>query len=210
MIAHVTEEQRNRSAGGNQAVPAEAPAPSANSGATTESVGTIFNNLSAYGEVVEDFLRSSVVTAPLTWLTAYDEENNEPHVVDDLKSGLAVLFSRPDVRDTDDEILRLAFLRYSQVLNQFLATKRHCRSPLFTRLALARESIVEFIKRALITDDRGNIRAADKDWKTDPRYARAIVAGNWDTENHYNNTIVSLELERSKHSAPAPVGDLLS
>ena len=43
-----------------------------------------------------------------------------------------------------------------------------------------RENIVEFIKRALITDDRGNVREADKDLKIDPRYARAIVAGNWD------------------------------
>ena len=50
--------------------------------------GTIFNNLVAYSDIVEDFLRSSVVTAPLVWLTVYDEENNESHVVGDLKSGL--------------------------------------------------------------------------------------------------------------------------
>ena len=210
LVAHITEERRNRSTGSSQSTPADAPAPSANAGASTESVGTIFNNLSAYGDVVENFLRSSTVTGPLVWLSVYDEENNESHVIDDMKSGLAVLFLQPGIRSVDDEILRLAFLRYSQVLNQFLATKRHYRNPLFTRLALARESIVDFIKRALITDDRGNIREADKDWKIDPRYARALVAGNWDSENHYNNIIVSLERERSKHSAPAPVGDLHS
>ena len=210
LVAHITEERRNRSAGSGQASIADAPAPSANAGASTESVGTIFNNLSAYGDVVENFLRSPAVTAPLVWTSVYDEENNESRVVDDLKSGLTALFARPDVRSVDDEILRLAFLRYSQVLNQFLATKRHYRNPIFTRLALARESIVDFIKRALITDDRGKIREADKDWKIDPRYARALVSGNWDTENHYNNIIVSLELARSKSSAPAPVGDLAS
>ena len=208
--ARITEERHNRSTGSSQATPADAPAPSANAGAATESVGTIFNNLSAYGDVVENFLRSSTVTGPLVWLTVYDEEDNEPHVVGDMKSGLAALFSRPDIRSADDEILRLVFLRYSQVPNQFLATKRHYRNPLFTRLALARESIVDFIKRTLITDDRGNIREAGKDWKIDPRYARALVAGNWDSENHYNNIIVSLGLGRSKHSAPAPVDDLHS
>ena len=210
LVAHITEERRNRSAGSGQATPADAPAPKANASAATESVGTIFNNLSAYGDVVDNFLRSSTATGPLVWLTVYDEENNPAQVVGDLKSGLTALFSRPDVRSADAEILRLAFLRYSQVPNQFLATKRHYRNPLFARLALARESVVAFIKRALITDNRGIIREADKDWKINPRYARALVAGNWDTENHYNNIIVSLELERSKHSALAPVGDLLS
>ena len=151
LVAHVTEERRNRSAGGAQAAPAEAPAPSAASGASTESAGTIFNNLVAYGDVIEYFLRSSVVTAPLVWLTVFDEENNESQVVGDLKSGLAVLFSRPDVRNTDDEILRLEFLRYSQVINQFLAIKRQYRNPLFTRLALARESIVWSLSSARLS-----------------------------------------------------------
>jgi hypothetical protein len=133
LVAHVTEERRSRSVGGAQAAPAEAPAPNANA-ASVESVSTIFSNLVACGSVVEDFLRSPIVTAPLVWLTVFDEDNNESHVVGELRSGLAVLFSRPGVRNTDDEILRLAFLRYSQVIYQFLATKRHYRNPLFTRL----------------------------------------------------------------------------
>ena len=211
LVAHISEERRDRSAGSSQAAPADAPAPSGSSGAATESVGTIFNNLSAYGDVVEDFLRSPTVTASLMWLTVYGEENNESRVVGDLKSGLAFLFSQPDVRSIDDEILRLAFLRYSQVPNQFIATRRHYRNPLFTRLALARENIVWGLSSMRLSPTTAVTfaRRTETGKSTLVMHAPSLLATRIQ-KKHYSNIIVSLELERSKHSAPAPVGDLLS
>jgi len=89
-----------------------------------------------------------------------------------------------------------------------LATKRHYRNPLFGVLATAREQMVDFITHALLCDDKGVVRDADKERKVSQAYCGAVVKLGFDTVNNCNGVIVSLEMERSRDSAPAPVSSL--
>ena len=68
--------------------------------------------------------------------------------------------------------------------------------------------MVDFITHALLCDDKGEVRAADKEWKVSQAYCDAVVKSSFDLINHYNDDIVSFETERSKDSAPAPVSTL--
>jgi hypothetical protein len=207
LVARVIDERRNRP-GGRDAPPAD-PSPSPSGGAgSTESVGAIFNNIASYGDVIEEFLRSSDVTGKLVMTTLVDDEGESSEELDVMQSGLLALLSHPDIRNNNKEILRVAYLRYSQIIDQFLATRRHYRNPLFGTLATAREEMVQYITYALLCDDKGEVRAADKDWKVSQTYCDAVVKSGFDTVNHYNEVLVSLETERSKDSAPAPVNNL--
>ena len=208
LVARVRDERRNRPSGrdGNS----QDPAPAAHGhGGSIESVGTIFNNMASYGDVIEEYLRSADVTGKLVMKTFVDDEGKSKEEIDTAKSGLLALVSHRDIRDNDKEILQVAYQRYSQVINQFLATKRHYRNPLFGILASAREHMVDFITHALLCDDKGEVRKADMEWKVSQAYCDAVVKSGFDTVNHYNEVIVSLETSRSKGNAPPPVGSLL-
>ena len=69
--------------------------------------------------------------------------------------------------------------------------------------------MVDFITHALLCDDKGLVREADKEWKVSQDYCDAVVKSGFDGVNHYNEVIVSLETERSKDSAPKPINSLL-
>ena len=103
----------------------------------------------------------------------------------------------------------MAYQRYSQVINQLLATKRHYRNPLFGVLATAQEQMVDFITHPLLCGDKGVVCEADKEWKVSQAYCDTVVKSRFDTVNHYNDIIVSLETERSRDGAPAPVSSVL-
>ena len=206
-VARVRDERRNRPAGRDGG--SHDPAPVAQGGGSTESVGAIFNNLASYGDVIEEFLRSPDVTGKLVMMTFVDDEGDEKEEIDTSKSGLLALVSHRDIRNNNKEILQVAYQRYSQVINHFLATKRHYRNPLFGVLATSREQMVDFITHALLCDDKGLVRDADKEWKVSQSYCDAVVKSGFDGVNHYNEVIVSLETERSKDSAPAPANSLL-
>ena len=207
LVARIRDERRNRPAGRDGG--SHDPAPVSQGGGSTESVGAIFNNLASYGDVIEEFLRSPDVTGKLEMMSFVDDEGVEKEEIDTTKSGLLALVSHRDIRNNNKEILQVAYQRYSQVINQFLATKRHYRNPLFGVLATAREQMVDFITHALLCDDKGVVRDADKEWKVSQSYCDAVVKSGFDGVNHFNEVIVSLETERSRDSAPAPVNSLL-
>ena len=207
LVARIRDERRNRPVGRDGG--SSDPAPATHGGGSTESVGTIFNNMASYGDVIEEFLRSSDVTGKLVMIKLVDDEGEEHEEIDTAKSGLLALFSHRDIRNNNKEILQVAYQRYSQVVNQFLATKRHYRNPLFGILATAREQMVDFITHALLCDDKGVVRDADKEWKVSQAYCDAVLKSGFDGVNHYNDVIVSLETERSKESAPKPINSLL-
>ena len=207
LVARVRDERRNRPAGRDGGP--NGPAPAAHGGGSTESAGAIFNNMASYGGVIEEFLRSAGVTGKLVMLTLVDDEGEEHEEIDTAKSGLLAFVSHRDIRNNNKEILQVAYQRYSQVINQFLATKRHYRNPLFGVLATAREQMVDFVTHALLCDDKGVVREADKEWKVSQAYCDAVVKSGFGGVNHYNDAIVSLETERSKDSAPKPVNSLL-
>ena len=56
----------------------------------------------------------------------------------------------------------VAYLRYNQVINQFLAKEHHYCNALFCTLATARNHSRDFITCALVCDTKGRIRPADK------------------------------------------------
>ena len=98
--------------------------------------------MASYGDVIEEFLRSADVTGKLVMITLVDDEGEEQEEIGTVKSGLLALVSHRDIRSNNNkDILQVAYQRYSQVINQFLATKRHYRNPLFGVLATARESM---------------------------------------------------------------------
>lgn len=207
LISHILDERRNRPEGRHVAS-SDSSTSVSNASNSTESVGSIFNNLASYGDVIEEFLRSPSVTGKLVMKTEVDDEGQDFQEIDVMQSGLLALVSHPDIRNNNNEILRVAYLRYSQVVNQFLATKRHYRNPLFATLATAREEMVQFITYALLCDDTGKVREADKEWKVSQAYCDAVVKSGFDSVNHYNEIIVSLEKDRCKSTAPAKVGNL--
>ena len=53
-----------------------------------------------------------------------DDEGKEKEEIDTVKSGLLALVSHRDIRNNNKEILQVAYQRYSQVINQFLAWQR--------------------------------------------------------------------------------------
>ena len=153
-------------------------------------------------------LRSPDVTGKLIVIKFVDDEGENKEEIDTVKSGLLALVSHRDIRNNNKDILQVAYQRYSQVISQFLAAKRHYRNPLFGVLATAREQMVDFITHALFCDDKGVVREADKEWKVRQAYCDAVVKSGFDTFNHYNDVIVSLEMKRSRDSAPSPVSSL--
>ena len=69
--------------------------------------------------------------------------------------------------------------------------------------------MIDFITHAFLCDDNGVVREVDKEWKVSQAYCDAVVKSGFDTVNHYNDVIVSLETERSRDSVPASVSSLL-
>ena len=134
LVARVRDERRNRPAGREGG--SSDPAPATHGGGSTESVGAIFNSMASYGDVIEEFLRSADVTGKLVTITLVDDGGEEQEEIDTAKSGFLALVSHRDIRN-NKEILQVAYQRYSQVINQFLATKRHYHNPLFGVLATA-------------------------------------------------------------------------
>ena len=62
--------------------------------------------------------------------------------------------------------------------------------------------MVDFIIHALLCDDKGLVRDADKEWKEEWKvsqsYCDAVVKSGFDGVNHFNEIIVSLETEGRK------------
>ena len=103
LVARVRDERRNRPAGRDGG--SHDPAPVAQGGGSTESVGAIFNNLASYGDVIEEFLRSPDVTGKLVMMTFVDDEGEEKEEIDTSKSGLLALVSHRDIWNNNKEIL---------------------------------------------------------------------------------------------------------
>ena len=164
--------------------------------------------MASYRDAIEEFLRSADETGRLVMVKLVDDDGEESEEVDAIASGLLAIVSHKKIRNNNKEILRVAYLRYPQIINQVLATRRHYRSPLFGTLVTAREQMIEFITHALLCDDKEGVRESDKKWKVSQAYCDAVVKSGFDEVNHYNDAIVSLKTEWSKGSAPAPVSTL--
>ena len=129
-------------------------------------------------------------------------------VLDEARSGVALLVAHYHGFGDSSEVLRVALARRSVPLTQAVVFDVSTSHPLFGAISSARGCLAAYVSAKLTTRDDGNLEMpCDDFWRASPDFVTKLIEGKWKDINWHDDVLRAILLERCKSSAPAALAD---
>ena len=163
-------------------------------------------------KVLQSWLNSLDVAGPLVYtvapVAAAFDVTPVVGVLDEARSGVALLVAHHHGLGDSSEVLRIALARRSVPLTQAAVFDVSTSHPLFGAISSARGFLAAYVSAKLATRDDGNLEMPCDDlWRASPDFVTKLIEGKWKGINWHDDVLRPILNERCKSSAPAAVAD---
>ena len=129
-------------------------------------------------------------------------------VLDEARSGVALLVAHHHGLGDSSEVLRIVLARRSVPLTRAVAFDVCTSHPIFGAISSARGCLASYVSAKLATRDDSNLEmACDELWRASPGFGTKPIEGKWKDINWHGDVLRAIRVERCKSSAPAAIAD---